>query len=161
MTYGTGSYGSTPYGAGDDAGLTLYWAIQPSATANWADNATGGAQIRNGQDGAGSALPAGSYGSQAYTAAGASNAISTLDSALANIDASRANLGAIQNRFMSVISNLATNSENLSAARSRIRDADFASETANLSKAQILQQAGTAMLAQANSAPQNVLSLLR
>ena len=70
MTYGTGSYGSTPYGAGDDAGLTLYWAIQPSATANWADNATGGAQIRNGQDGAGSALPAGSYGSQAYTAAG-------------------------------------------------------------------------------------------
>lgn len=95
------------------------------------------------------------------TASGAQNAIATLDSALANIDANRANLGAIQNRFMSVISNLATNSENLSAARSRIRDADFASETANLSKMQILQQAGTAMLAQANSAPQNVLSLLR
>ena len=70
MTYGTGSYGATPYGAGDDAGLTLYWAIQPSGTANWADDATGGAQIRAGQDGAGSALPAGSYGSQAYTAAG-------------------------------------------------------------------------------------------
>ena len=95
------------------------------------------------------------------TAAGAQNAIATLDSALANIDASRANLGAIQNRFSSVIDNLATNSENLSAARSRIRDADFAAETANLSRAQILQQAGTAMLAQANSAPQNVLSLLR
>lgn len=95
------------------------------------------------------------------TASGAQNAIATLDSALANVDASRANLGAIQNRFMSVISNLATNSENLSAARSRIRDADFATETANLSRAQILQQAGTAMLAQANSAPQNVLSLLR
>lgn len=95
------------------------------------------------------------------TASGASNAIATLDAAMANVDASRANLGAIQNRFMSVIANLATNSENLSAARSRIRDADFATETANLSKMQILQQAGTAMLAQANSAPQNVLSLLR
>ena len=70
MTYGTGSYGSTPYGAGAGAGLTLYWAIQPSITANWADDETGGAQIRNGQDGAGAALPAGSYGSQEYTAAG-------------------------------------------------------------------------------------------
>lgn len=70
MTYGTGSYGATPYGAGDDAGLTLYWAIQPSGTANWADDETGGAQIRAGQDGTGSALPAGSYGSQEYTAAG-------------------------------------------------------------------------------------------
>ena len=70
MTYGTGSYGATPYGAGDDAGLTLYWAIQPSGTANWANNATGGGYIRDGKDGTGSALPAGSYGSQAYTAAG-------------------------------------------------------------------------------------------
>jgi len=95
------------------------------------------------------------------TAAGAQNAIATLDSALANIDSSRANLGAIQNRFTSVVANLASTSENLSAARSRIQDADFAAETANLSRAQILQQAGTAMLAQANSAPQNVLSLLR
>lgn len=70
MTYGTGSYGATPYGAGDDAGLTLYWAIQPSGTANWANNATGGGYIRDGKDGTGSALSAGSYGSQAYTAAG-------------------------------------------------------------------------------------------
>ena len=95
------------------------------------------------------------------TASGAQNAISTIDSALANINSSRANLGAIQNRFGSVVSNLATTSENLSASRSRILDADFAAETANLSRAQILQQAGTAMLAQANALPQNVLSLLR
>lgn len=95
------------------------------------------------------------------TATGAQNALATIDSALANINASRANLGAVQNRFMSVVANLATTSENLSASRSRILDADFATETANLSKMQILQQAGTAMLAQANAAPQNVLSLLR
>jgi flagellin-like hook-associated protein FlgL len=95
------------------------------------------------------------------TASGAQNAIATIDSALANINSSRANLGAVQNRFSSVVSNLATTSENLSASRSRIVDADFAAETANLTRSQILQQAGTAMLAQANSLPQNVLSLLR
>jgi flagellin len=95
------------------------------------------------------------------TATGAQNAIATIDSALANINSSRANLGALQNRFASVVSNLATTSENLSASRSRIVDADFAAETANLTRSQILQQAGTAMLAQANSLPQNVLSLLR
>jgi len=66
----------------------------------------------------------------------------------------------LQSRFESVVANLSINSENLSAARSRIRDADFASETANLTRSQILQQAGTAMLAQANALPQNVLSLL-
>ena len=85
----------------------------------------------------------------------------SIDSALANINSSRANLGAVQNRFSAVVSNLATSSENLSAARSRIMDADFAQETATLTRAQILQQAGTAMLAQANSVPQNVLSLLQ
>ncbi|MDO9597683.1 MAG: flagellin [Azoarcus sp.] len=95
------------------------------------------------------------------TASGAQNAISTIDSALQNINSSRASLGAIQNRFSSAVSNLQVSSENISASRSRILDADFAAETANLSRAQILQQAGTAMLAQANSIPQNVLSLLR
>ena len=70
-------------------------------------------------------------------------------------------MGAIQNRFESVVSNLSVNSENLSAAKGRITDADFASETANLSRSQILQQAGTAMVAQANQLPQGVLSLLR
>ncbi|MCC6505245.1 MAG: flagellin, partial [Aquimonas sp.] len=92
---------------------------------------------------------------------GAELALGTIDSALATINSSRANLGALQNRFSNVVSNLAINSENVTAARSRIQDADFAAETANLTRAQILQQAGTAMLAQANQVPQNVLSLLR
>ncbi len=91
---------------------------------------------------------------------GAQNAIKAIDGALAQIDNQRAELGAIQNRFDSTISNLSTTSENLSAAKARIMDADFASETANMTKAQILQQAGTAMLAQANQLPQAVLSLL-
>jgi len=93
--------------------------------------------------------------------ANAQLAIKLADSALTTVNTARANLGAVQNRFTSVVSNLQTNSENLSAARSRILDADFAAETASLTRGQILQQAGTAMLAQANSLPNNVLSLLR
>ncbi|WP_447937060.1 flagellin [Thermomonas fusca] len=93
--------------------------------------------------------------------AGAQKAISIMDSALTAVNSSRAELGAIQNRFSSVISNLNTTSENLSASRSRIRDTDFAKETAELTRSQILNQAGTAMLAQANQVPQSVLSLLR
>jgi flagellin len=95
------------------------------------------------------------------TTSGANDAISTIDAALAVISSSRAQLGAVQNRFASTISNLQTTSENLTSARSRIQDADFASETANLTRGQILQQAGTAMLSQANSLPNGVLSLLR
>jgi flagellin len=93
--------------------------------------------------------------------AGANQAIATVDAALTAINNSRASLGAIQNRFASTISNLQSTSENLSAARSRIQDTDFASETANLTRGQILQQAGTAILAQANSLPNGVLALLR
>ncbi len=95
------------------------------------------------------------------TSAGANAALATVDAALTSINNSRASLGAIQNRFASTISNLQTTSENLSAARSRIQDTDFASETANLTRGQILQQAGTAILAQANSLPNGVLALLR
>ena len=95
------------------------------------------------------------------TVTGANTALTAIDAALTQINSSRAALGAIQNRFSSTIDNLQTNSENLSASRSRIIDADFAAETANLSRAQILQQAGTAMVAQANQLPQGVLSLLR
>jgi flagellin len=87
--------------------------------------------------------------------------IDNLDAALKTINTQRATMGASQNRFDSVISNLQVSVESTSAARSRIMDADFASETANLTRGQILQQAGTAMLAQANSLPNNVLSLLR
>ncbi len=92
---------------------------------------------------------------------GANLALATVDAALAKVNNQRAKFGAIQSRFGSTIANLSTNAENLSAARSRIRDADFAAETAELTRAQILQQAGTAMLAQANAMPQNVLSLLQ
>jgi flagellin len=95
------------------------------------------------------------------TLSGANAALTSIDAALTSVSGSRAQLGAIQNRFTSTIDNLQTAVENLSASRSRIQDADFAEETAALTKAQILQQAGTAILAQANAAPQNVLTLLR
>ena len=91
----------------------------------------------------------------------ARTAIDTLDAQITAVTTGRASMGAVQNRFDSVIANLATSSENLAAARGRIMDADFASETMNLSRAQILQQAGTAMISQANQLPQQVLSLLR
>jgi flagellin len=92
---------------------------------------------------------------------GAQRAISIVDKALTTVNSARADLGAIQNRFSSVVSNLSTAAENMSASRSRIMDADYAAETAALTRAQILQQAGVAMLAQANAMPQNVLALLR
>jgi len=95
------------------------------------------------------------------TLEGANNAISLIDGALSQVNTIRGSMGALQNRFTSVVSSLSASSENLSAARSRILDADFAAETAQLTRNQILQQAGTAMLAQANQLPNNVLSLLR
>jgi len=95
------------------------------------------------------------------TVTGANEAILAIDSALDSINSSRAKLGAVQNRFESTISNIASTSENLSAANSRILDADFAAETAKLSKSQVLQQAGISVLAQANARPQQVLSLLQ
>lgn len=94
-------------------------------------------------------------------AAAALSAVSNIDAALDNVNSMRATYGAAQNRFEAVVANLQVAAENTSAARGRITDADFASETANLSRAQILQQAGTAMVAQANQLPQSVLSLLR
>jgi flagellin len=96
---------------------------------------------------------------QSFTAS--QQAIGVLDNALTSVNSSRATIGAINSRFDSVISNLRSTTENLSASRSRIQDTDFAQETARLTRAQVLQQAGVAMLAQANAAPQQVLSLLR
>ncbi|MCW5612790.1 MAG: flagellin FliC [Rubrivivax sp.] len=93
--------------------------------------------------------------------AGASAAMADIDAALTTINTERAMYGAIQNRFEAIISTLQVTAENQAAARGRIMDADFAAETANLSRAQILQQAGTAMVAQANQLPQQVLSLLQ
>ncbi len=92
---------------------------------------------------------------------GAQQALEIVDKALTSVNGARADLGAVQNRFTSVVANLQSSSENLAASRSRIRDTDFAKETAELTRTQILQQAGTAMLAQANQVPQNVLSLLQ
>lgn len=94
-------------------------------------------------------------------AVSAQAAVLVIDDAIKQIDAQRADLGAVQNRFENTIANLQNISENVSAARGRIQDTDFAAETANLSKNQVLQQAGTAILAQANQLPQAVLSLLR
>jgi flagellin len=101
---------------------------------------------------------------QNITVASASSSLSAIDSidaALTSVNNSRASLGATQNRFASVVSNLMVTSENLTASRSRIQDADFAAETAAMTRGQILQQAGTAILAQANSLPNSVLSLLK
>jgi len=92
---------------------------------------------------------------------GANAALQIIDSAISNLNSSRASLGALQNRFSNTITNLNTTTENLSASRSRIEDTDFAAETASLTRGQILQQAGTAMLAQANALPNGVLALLR
>jgi flagellin len=95
------------------------------------------------------------------TVAGATNAIKVIDAALSFINSERAKQGALQARFESTVSNLNISSENLTASRGRIQDADFAKETAAMSRAQVLQQAANAMVAQANQGPQQILSLLR
>jgi len=160
-----GTADTTNFGFATGTVSNTYGGIKLSSTSSAGIN-LGGANIASTNLTAGYTAATATFGAgvasvDLRTASGAQNAISTIDSALANINSSRANLGAVQNRFSSVVSNLAATSENLSASRSRILDADFATETANLSRAQILQQAGTAMLAQANALPQNVLSLLR
>jgi len=99
--------------------------------------------------------------SAVFTGVGSTNPLSTIDAALATVDKLRSALGAVQNRFNSAISNLGSAVTNLSSSRSRIQDADYATEVSNMSRAQILQQAGTAVLAQANQSTQGVLSLLR
>lgn len=113
-------------------------------------------------------LGAAAAGAQAAVAAssittytGATESLAKIDKMLTKVNSKRAEFGAIQNRFEAVIQTLQVGAENQTAARSRIMDADFASETANLTRSQVLQQAGTAMLSQANSIPNNVLSLLR
>ncbi len=126
-----------------------------AATGVWSAKAAAGAYT------AGTATAANVQKLDVSTVLGAQQAMEVVDKALGAINSTRADLGAIQNRFTSVVANLQTSSENLSASRSRIKDTDFAKETAELTRTQILQQAGTAMLAQANQVPQGVLSLLR
>lgn len=139
------AYAGITFGAGDNDGAAL---SLDEATA--ADAATGLTVTTNGFSSI-----------DVSTIAGANKALTMLDGAIDAVNTMRGDLGAVQNRFESTITNLATSAENLSASRSRIQDADFASETSNLTKAQILQQAGTAMLAQAKALPQQVLSLLQ
>lgn len=158
--------GSVSLGAGGAASFsTNYGGVKLSST-NSAGINIGGSNLgttglTGGYTAATATFGAGVASVDVTTVDGAQNALATIDSALSQINSSRADLGAIQNRFSNVVSNLDTTAENVTAARSRIMDADFAAETANLSRSQILQQAGTAMLAQANQLPQNVLSLLR
>jgi flagellin len=132
------------------AAIVVAGTTNSATVAGWANATVGTASTTTGIG----TLSVGSF-------AGAQLAIQLADSALTSINSTRATLGAVQNRFSSVVANLQTGAENLSASRSRIQDADFAAETASLTKAQILQQAGTAVLAQANAIPQNVLSLLQ
>lgn len=142
---GTISYTST-----DSTGINV-------ADGSTSGNAKVGGTVTQAASGTGTALSSATVA----TATDANTAITTVDNALDTINSTRATLGSYQSRFESVVANLQTTSENLSASRSRIVDADFAAETANLTKAQILQQSGIAMLAQANSIPQNVLALLQ
>jgi len=134
----------------DATGTSATADLLATVTANW--DGTNGIAIGGGASGAATNIA---------TTSQIDDAINVIDKALDTINDQRASFGASQNRFEAVISNLQTNIENQAAARGRIVDADFATETANLSRSQILQQAGTAMVAQANQLPQQVLSLLR
>lgn len=132
-----------------DTTVTVAGTVDNATVAGFANAAIGSATTQTGID----TLTVANY-------AGAQTALGLIDSALDTINSTRATLGAVQSRFESTVANLQSSVENLSASRSRIQDADFAAETAELTRTQILQQAGTAMLAQANAAPQSVLSLL-
>ena len=139
---------------GDKAVASAFKVVVSGADVTKATTGLSAATAKTGSVSGVSSLSVGTYSSSQV-------AVSLVDDALNTINTTRATLGAIQSRFESAVSSQQTTSENLSASRSRIQDADFASETANLAKAQILQQSGIAMLAQANAIPQNVLALLQ
>jgi len=152
----------------DDGSIALYSEANKSgaavATATFA--ATAGGTVASMGFAAGAvALTAGSGDTlsnlSVSSQAGAWKALQQVDNAIDQVNSARGDLGALQTRFEKTVENIDIQNENISAAKGRITDADFAVETANLSKAQILQQAGTAMVAQANQLPQSVLSLLR
>jgi len=136
-----GSFASKVFQVGADNGDTLSFSIDTVTADTLAVSSSGDVTLSS--------------------ATGASAAIATIDTALGTIASDRASLGAIQSQLESTVRNLANVAENTAAARSRILDTDYAAETANLTKAQILQQASTAILAQANAQPQSVLSLLQ
>ena len=152
-----GANGATNSGltAGSTAGT-----LALSSASGFSLTATGSAQADSGLTGFTESLSS-LFSVDLTSAANANKALGIVDAAISQIDSQRAVLGATSNRFQATVSNLQSTSANLSSARSRIQDTDFAAETANLSQAQILQQAGTAMLTQANSLPNSVLSLLK
>ena len=153
ITGNTNFNGSNTLGAAAATGITF------QVGANTADTVS-----VTGTDLTASSSKTASAAASSITVSSAANstaAITAIDAAISEVNGVRATMGAAQNRFESIVSNLQVSSENQSAAKSRIMDTDFAAETANLSRAQILQQAGTAMLAQANSSPNGVLALLR
>nr|WP_282754249.1 flagellin [Desulfuromonas thiophila] len=154
---GTGTYDSTVVGGE----VTFFASDDFNITSNIAEDATGGNSLFAAAAGEANVSDLASIADvDITTVEGAANAIKSIDGALAQIDTFRGDLGAVQNRFESTIANLQNVSENLSAARSRILDADIAEETSNMTKQNILQQAGVSILAQANQAPQLALSLL-
>ena len=169
---GNASNGTAPAvsGAGTTSGKTFTAAGQVTldASRSYSVATSSGLKVQAGVLSGGSTGTGVTIGSELQrvdslditTVKGANDAIHIVDQAIDAVNAQRAKYGALQNRFESTISNLATSSENVSAARSRIQDTDFASETANLSRSQVLQQAATSMLAQANQLPNNVLTLL-
>lgn len=142
-------------GSGGTTGTFTFQIGSNTSADNQIDITTTAVATAMGTNTQGSAATLGTSATTARTA------MDDIDTALAAINSKRSEFGAVQNRFDAVVANLQVAAENQSAARGRIMDADFAAETANLSKAQILQQAGTAMVAQANQLPQGVLSLLR
>ena len=164
LAYGVGTFAgsaATDFGLSTTAitggTLNLSYSAPSGVSGSVAFAQTGGLSSTIAIAGTGTAVSA----LDISTVAGSNAALTSIDAALQTISSSRAALGAVQNRFSSTIENLQTAGENLSASRSRIQDADFAAETAALSRAQVLQQAGTAMVAQANQLPQLVLQLLK
>ncbi len=155
---GVAASGAAGGAAGTYASVTGYGTI--SLNSNSSYQVGGSNSAKAGLSNAGATLTAIST-IDISSVTGANTAISLVDGALAQISTIRASLGAVQNRFQSTINSLSATSENLSAARSRIQDADFAAETASLTHNQVLQQAGTAILAQANALPQAALQLLK
>jgi len=157
---GSGKYAASGTGIDEDFIATGAVELNSSKSYSLAGDGVGGLFAETGTTTASSKLTS-VADSSITTAEGAQSAIAVIDKAISNIDTQRADLGAVQNRFDSTVSNLQSIVENSTSARSRIQDADFAAETAELTKQQTLQQASTAILAQANQLPSAVLSLLQ
>ncbi|TAM05359.1 MAG: flagellin [Rhodanobacter sp.] len=146
----------------DSTGHSVHLNSQSALTVNGAKAGVGAGNLAFANSGATAIAVGGNLStSDVKTVIGANDTISRIDAALGTISSMRSDLGAVQNRFDSTIANLQTISQNLSASRSQIQDADFAAETANMSSANILQQAGVSVLAQANASKQSVLKLLQ